>query len=71
MMPIIAIMPVSVEVDKICMRPPLVPSAERQMTQPVTLVPKMAPRIMPIACLSCIMPEFTKPTTIAEVAEED
>lgn len=26
---------------------------------------------MPMACLTCIMPELTKPTTITEVAEED
>ena len=30
-----------------------------------------APSTMPIACESFIMPEFTKPTTIADVAEED
>ena len=41
------------------------------MTQPVTLVPSTAPRITAIACRSRIMPEFTKPTTITLVAEED
>ena len=41
------------------------------MIHPVTLVPRMAPMTMPMACLTCIMPELTKPTTITEVAEED
>lgn len=44
---------------------------ERQRIQPVTDVPMFAPSTMPIACESFIMPEFTKPTTIADVAEED
>ena len=35
------------------------------------LVPKIAPMTTPIACLTCIMPELTKPTTITDVAEED
>ena len=41
------------------------------MIQPVTLVPMRAPSIMATACSSFIMPEFTKPTTITEVADED
>ena len=41
------------------------------MIQPVTLVPRMAPRMMPMAWLTFITPELTKPTTITEVAEED
>ena len=44
---------------------------ERQRIQPVTDVPMFAPSTMPIACESFIMPEFTKPTTIADVAEDD
>ena len=44
---------------------------ERQRIQPVTDVPMFAPSTMPIACESLIMPEFTKPTTIADVADED
>jgi hypothetical protein len=34
-------------------------------------VPIMEPRIMPIDWLNFIIPELTKPTTIAEVAEDD
>ena len=41
------------------------------MIQPVMLVPIMAPMTTPIACLTFIMPEFTKPTTMTEVADED
>ena len=36
----------------------------------VMVVPILAPIIMPMDCLSVIMPEFTKPTTITVVAEE-
>lgn len=35
------------------------------------LVPIFAPMMMPIACATFIMPEFTKPTTMTVVAEED
>ena len=64
-------MPVSVAVERSETQP--VPSSrpERQMIQPVILVPSIAPKTMPIACLSFIIPEFTKPTTITDVAEED
>jgi len=44
---------------------------DKQMTQPVMLVPKIAPSTMGIACLTFMMPEFTKPTTITDVADED
>ena len=44
---------------------------ERAMIQPVMLVPMRAPWITGTACCSFIMPEFTKPTTMTEVAEED
>ena len=36
--------------------------------QPVILVPILAPIIIPIACLSFIIPELTKPMTITVVA---
>ena len=38
---------------------------------PVTLVPILAPMIIPIACATFIIPEFTNPTTITVVAEDD
>ena len=60
---------VAVESSLIQPSPPL--RSLRQMTQPVTLVPRIAPRIMPMACLTFIMPELTKPTTMTEVAEDD
>ena len=70
-MPMTATTPVRVEVDSRATQPEPPSRADRQMIHPVTLVPKMAPMTMPMACLTCIMPEFTKPTTITEVAEED
>ena len=51
--------------------PPPEDRSEREMIQPVTLVPMIAPMMIPIACVRFIIPEFTKPTTITEVAEED
>ena len=47
------------------------PRLFRQRIQPVILVPSMAPSTMPMACLTFIMPELTKPTTMTEVADED
>ena len=47
------------------------PTLGRAMIQPVMLVPIRAPWMTDTACSSFIMPEFTKPTTITEVAEED
>ena len=44
---------------------------ERQITHPVILVPKIAPRTTGIACLTFIIPEFTKPTVITDVADDD
>ena len=44
---------------------------ERQIIQPVILVPMIAPMIMAMAWRSFIMAEFTKPTTMTLVAEED
>ena len=49
--------------------PPL--TLERQMIHPVMLVPITAPMMTAIACRSFIIAEFTKPTTITLVAEED
>ena len=43
----------------------------RDKIQEVTQVPRLAPIITPTACPSVIRPEFTKPTTITVVAEED
>ena len=71
MMPTTATMPVSTSVLSSCTTP-LPPSRDdRHRIHPVTLVPSMAPMITPMACLTFIMPELTKPTTITEVAEED
>ena len=44
---------------------------ERLNIHAVTVVPTFAPIIMPMACLSFITPEFTKPTTITVVADDD
>ena len=41
------------------------------MIQPVMEVPRIAPIVTLIAWRSFIMPEFTKPTTMTEVAQED
>ena len=70
MMPITATMAVSVEVERRETQP-LPSTLERQMIQPVTLVPISAPSITATACSIFIMPELTKPTTITEVADED
>ena len=43
----------------------------RVSTQPVAVVPMLAPITMPTALASCMMPALTKPTTITVVAEED
>ena len=48
---------------------PLTPVSER--IQEVAVVPIFAPIITPTACSSFIIPEFTKPTTITVVADED
>ena len=41
------------------------------MIQPVMEVPRIAPKITPMACTSFIIPAFTKPTTITDVAQDD
>ena len=71
MIPATAMTPVRVAVDSNVFKPPAPSIYERQMTQPVTLVPRMAPRITLTLRFTCIMPELTKPTTITEVAQED
>ena len=50
--------------------PPL-PKPDKPVNQEVTAVPTLAPMITPTACSSVMVPEFTKPTTITVVAEED
>ncbi len=34
-------------------------------------MPRFAPMMMPMTWFNCMMPEFTKPTTMTVVAEED
>jgi hypothetical protein len=46
---------------------PCMPDSDR--IHEVTVVPTFAPMMMPTACESCIIPEFTNPTTITVVAE--
>ena len=43
----------------------------RLKSQDVTVVPMLAPMMMPTAWVSFIIPEFTKPTTITVVADDD
>ena len=47
------------------------PTLARLRIQPVAVVPMLAPMMMAMAWGSRMMPEFTKPTTITVVAEED
>ena len=70
-MPITASMGEKEEGLSICSRrlDPSIPV--RLNSQEVTVVPMLAPMITPTAWDSCIMPEFTNPTTITVVAEED
>ena len=71
-MPITAMTAVSVSVDKSSSQPEEPPPIlERQIIQPVMLVPIIAPMTTPIAWRTFIMPELTKPTTITDVAEDD
>ena len=44
--------------------------SELDTSQPVTVVPMLAPMITLMACVRFIKPAFTKPTTITVVAEE-
>ena len=70
-MPTMANMPVSVAVDSRSTQPLPPEMLFRHRIHPVTLVPRIAPMMTPMACRTFIMPELTKPTTITEVAEED
>ena len=68
--PMRATTPVSISVVKY-LATPVPPRLLRQRTHPVTLVPRIAPRMTPIACLTFIIPEFTKPTVMTDVADDD
>ena len=70
MMPTTAITPERVAVESSDFRLPPPSIYERQITQPVTLVPMIAPSITLTLRFTFIMPAFTKPTTITEVAQE-
>ena len=71
-MPTSAMMPVKVAVEKRDNQPPPPPpTAESAITQPVMLVPRMAPSTIGIALRNFIMPELTKPTAMTEVADDD
>ena len=70
-MPTSAMIPVSVAVEKREIHPSPPPNSERQITQPVILVPSMAPSTIGIARRNFIIPELTKPTAITEVADDD
>ena len=70
--PASATTPVSISVLKyLATLAPDPPRLFRHRIHPVILVPSTAPRIMPIACLTFIMPELTKPTTMTDVADDD
>ena len=71
MMPTMATTPVRVAVLKSSTQPLPPERSDRHRIHPVMLVPRMAPMTTPMACLTCIMPELTKPTTITDVAEDD
>ena len=55
---------------KSCMKMLSLEIPPRLKIHAVTVVPMLAPIITPIDCLSVIIPEFTKPTTITVVADE-
>ena len=71
MIPINAITAESVAVESRLAIPPAPESTyERHNIHPVTLVPILAPIIIPIAWATFIIPELTNPTTITVVADE-
>ena len=70
-MPMMDTIPDRVAVDRRLTHPSPPWRAERETIQPVTEVPRMAPRMIPMACRTFIIPALTKPTTMTEVAEED
>ena len=49
--------------------PPSIPLRDR--IQAVTVVPRLAPSITLTACVSCMIPELTRPTTITVEADDD
>ena len=55
--------------NSISMPPPEI--SESRMIWPVTVVPMLAPMMMPMAWESCMMPELTRPTTMTVVPELD
>ena len=63
-------MAASVEAERIVTQPPPC-RLDRHRIHPVMLVPINAPSTTGRAWDSFIIPEFTKPTTMAEVAELD
>ena len=69
--PTIAKMGEKEEGFKSCKNPPEPSTPVRLKSQAVTVVPTFAPRITPTAWESFIIPEFTNPTTITVVADED
>ena len=70
--PIKATMPVRISVLKnVATDAPEPPRLFKQRIHPVILVPKIAPSIMPMAWRTFIIPEFTKPTTMTDVADDD
>ena len=70
-MPIIASIGVKDVGLSSCMKmlSPCIPVSDN--SHDVIVVPILAPIITPIACDSLIIPEFTKPTTITVVADDD
>ena len=68
--PTMATAAVMVAVENRDTQPPPPPMRDRHSSQPVTLVPTLAPRMMGMAWMPFIMPEFTKPTTMMVVAAE-
>ena len=61
---------VMVAVENRDTQPPPPPRSDRHNSQPVTLVPTLAPRMMGMDWMPFIMPEFTKPMTMMVVADE-
>ena len=68
--PAMATAAVMVAVENRDTQPPPPPNRDRHKSQPVTLVPTLAPRMMGMDWTPFIMPEFTKPMTMIVVAEE-
>ena len=44
---------------------------DRERIQAVRVVPTLEPIMIPTVCPSCMMPEFTRPTSMTVIAEED